>query len=173
MLIQNKKAGFTIVELLIVVVVIAILAAITIVSFTGIQNRAYQTSVQNDLNTLAKKIEQYKVLNNGATPTPTEAQLSVAFDGAKVSRNAYDPVGLLSSSNYHNLIYCRDSNGQDFGLAAWARDGSGFSYSNSSIGAFNYAPAVSVTTCPRLVSSWNNGDMLWLYFSPSGWRASL
>jgi type IV pilus assembly protein PilA len=40
----NRVSGFTIVELLIVVVVIAILASITIVSYTGIQNRA-KTSV--------------------------------------------------------------------------------------------------------------------------------
>ena len=36
----SKKSGFTIVELLIVVVVIAILAAISIVAYAGIQNRA-------------------------------------------------------------------------------------------------------------------------------------
>jgi len=40
-----KRAGFTIVELLIVVVVIAILATITIVTYNGIQNRAYATKV--------------------------------------------------------------------------------------------------------------------------------
>ena len=38
--------GFTIVELLIVVVVIAILAAITIVSYNGISNRAKSSAVQ-------------------------------------------------------------------------------------------------------------------------------
>ncbi len=38
---KNKdQAGFTIVELLIVIVIIGILAAITIVAFNGIQNRA-------------------------------------------------------------------------------------------------------------------------------------
>ena len=37
---RQTKSGFTIVELLIVIVVIAILAAITIVAYNGIQNRA-------------------------------------------------------------------------------------------------------------------------------------
>lgn len=40
---QNRAAGFTIVELLIVIVVIGILAAITIVAFNGIQERAKNT----------------------------------------------------------------------------------------------------------------------------------
>lgn len=39
-MLKSKNAGFTIVELLIVIVVIGILAAITIVAFNGVQNRA-------------------------------------------------------------------------------------------------------------------------------------
>ncbi len=48
--------GFTIVELLIVIVVIGILAAITIVSYNGIQNRAKVQTVNTDLSQLAKAI---------------------------------------------------------------------------------------------------------------------
>ena len=45
-----KQKGFTIVELLIVIVVIAILAAITIVAFNGIQQRAKNSAIQADLS---------------------------------------------------------------------------------------------------------------------------
>ena len=52
-----KQKGFTIVELLIVIVVIAILATISVVAFTGIQKRAYNTStvqsVRSWVNVLA------------------------------------------------------------------------------------------------------------------------
>ncbi len=44
---RNKQLGFTIVELLIVIVVIAILAAITIVSYNGIQERARISTAQS------------------------------------------------------------------------------------------------------------------------------
>jgi len=55
---QNQK-GFTIVELLIVVVVIAILAAITIVSYNGITNRANQSASKSTAASVQKKIELY------------------------------------------------------------------------------------------------------------------
>ena len=58
MLILKKRAtteGFTIVELLIVVVVIAILAAITIVSYTGIQARAKTSSSLSTANEVQQK----------------------------------------------------------------------------------------------------------------------
>ena len=42
---KSPRSGFTIVELLIVIVVIAILAAITIVAFNGIQERARASAV--------------------------------------------------------------------------------------------------------------------------------
>jgi prepilin-type N-terminal cleavage/methylation domain-containing protein len=53
----RKDRGFTIVELLIVIVVIAILAAITIVAYNGIQNRARTSSAQSAANVIVKKAE--------------------------------------------------------------------------------------------------------------------
>lgn len=54
---HNKKLGFTIVELLIVIVVIGILAAITIVSFNGVANKARIASLQSALESAGKQIE--------------------------------------------------------------------------------------------------------------------
>lgn len=54
---MRKDRGFTIVELLIVIVVIAILAAITIVAYNGIQNRAKTSSAQAAANVILKKAE--------------------------------------------------------------------------------------------------------------------
>lgn len=57
----NQK-GFTIVELLIVIVVIAILAAISIVAYTGIQNRANNSASQSAAVNVAKKLEAYNAV---------------------------------------------------------------------------------------------------------------
>jgi len=65
---QIKSKGFTIVELLIVIVVIAILAAITIVAYNGIQARAHTTAQKTTAENLAKKMEAYNAVNN-AYPT--------------------------------------------------------------------------------------------------------
>ena len=55
---KNDK-GFTIVELLIVIVVIAILAAITIVAYNGIQTRAKSSAAEALAANVAKKAEMY------------------------------------------------------------------------------------------------------------------
>lgn len=67
---NSKQRGFTIVELLIVVVVIAILAAITIVAYNGISTRAVESTLKSDLSTGAKQIQMFKT-TNGAYPGST------------------------------------------------------------------------------------------------------
>ena len=59
-----KQTGFTIVELLIVIVVIAILAAITIVAYTGISDRAKQSAAVSEVQQAVKSLEADKGLNN-------------------------------------------------------------------------------------------------------------
>jgi len=61
---QHKQRGFTIVELLIVIVVIAILAAISVVAYNGIQQRAYNTKVIAGANQYYKAFLEYKAVND-------------------------------------------------------------------------------------------------------------
>lgn len=63
-----RKAGFTIVELLIVIVVIAILAAITIVAYNGIRNQANTSALQSSVSQAAKKIGTHVTLNSDTLP---------------------------------------------------------------------------------------------------------
>ena len=62
---SNKK-GFTIIELLIVVVIIGILAAIAIPKFASTKDKAYVAAMKSDLRNLATYEEQYAADNNGA-----------------------------------------------------------------------------------------------------------
>jgi len=64
----SKQKGFTIVELLIVIVVIGILAAITIISFNGVKNRAVTAQVQSAIEQANKKVLAYAALNSDAYP---------------------------------------------------------------------------------------------------------
>lgn len=67
--ISNKpnQQAFTIVELLIVIVVIAILAAITIVSFNNVQSKARDSERKSDMGTMQKVLEAYYV-DHGSYP---------------------------------------------------------------------------------------------------------
>lgn len=73
---KHKHSGFTIVELLIVIVVIAILSAIIIVAYNGAQTRARDSKIQSDISQLQKAIlaariqeskPLYNITNNGYT----------------------------------------------------------------------------------------------------------
>lgn len=64
----KKQAGFTIVELLIVIVVIAILAAISVVAYTGIQERARDAQRLQDMATIKKALLMYNA-THGGVPT--------------------------------------------------------------------------------------------------------
>ena len=104
----KPKSGFTIVELLIVVVVIAILAAITTVAFNGIRNRAIIASIKNDLNAAAKKMELARIDNSENYPATLPAsttvskgnviQLTTVADSTKsFCINAYGPGNTVAS----------------------------------------------------------------------------
>src|ERR1041385_5651051 len=64
----KDKRGFTIVELLIVIVVIGILAALVIVTYNGIQQKARDTERKTDINAVASHLEAYNA-QNGRYPT--------------------------------------------------------------------------------------------------------
>lgn len=132
----KQTRGFTIVELLIVIVVIAILAAITLVAYNGIANRANSNTVQADLSNFAKKIELYKVDNN-QYPQATSAGLSTL--GMKITTASYDVA------NY-NFYYCTPTDRSEYAIAARSKAGETFYVSSSGRGSLgNVLPSWTVS----------------------------
>jgi len=65
---MKSKSGFTLVEILIVVVILGILAAIVIPQFTEASSEAKLSSLCTDLQTVRSQIELYKVQHNDNLP---------------------------------------------------------------------------------------------------------
>lgn len=65
----NKAFGFTIVELLIVIVIIGILAALVIVAYNGIQARARDTTRTTDMRNIRSALAAYNADNSAYPPT--------------------------------------------------------------------------------------------------------
>lgn len=126
------QKAFTIVELLIVIVVIAILAAITVVAYTGIQNRAYDSAIQKDLQDSYKLMLTYYLDNTSGYPSVPDSAA-----GIKPTRGAY-----LTGRN--NFYYCVSP------------DGSAFAFSGISKSSTTYA--VTSDGAVRSISG-NGGDI--------------
>ncbi|HSH18719.1 MAG TPA: prepilin-type N-terminal cleavage/methylation domain-containing protein [Candidatus Saccharimonadales bacterium] len=75
------QKGFTIVELLIVIVVIGILAALVITTYNGIQQKGRNTERQTDAKSVQGQLEAYYAQNG---KYPTLAQLNDVADGGFV-----------------------------------------------------------------------------------------
>jgi len=65
---MRAKSGFTLVEILIVVVILGILAAIVIPQFTSASSEAKLSALRSDLQTVRSQIELYKIQHTDALP---------------------------------------------------------------------------------------------------------
>jgi prepilin-type N-terminal cleavage/methylation domain-containing protein len=117
---MRKTTGFTIVELLIVIVVIAILASITVVAFNGVQDRARKSKISSDLGQLDRAIKGARA--NGSTalryitgsaasgsgcwgkPDGTDLATLLPSDGCWTAyNNALATISTASGINVNNL----------------------------------------------------------------------
>jgi prepilin-type N-terminal cleavage/methylation domain-containing protein len=159
-----KPTGFTIVELLIVIVVIGILAAIVIVAFNGIQNRATNTSIESDLNSLSKQVMMFQTLE-GYYP---RSSADISSLGMKLSKNSYRTGG-------NNFIFCYESGasgGTKFGVMAISKvDNIRYIISNDQPKPVVTTSMSSMTSgndiCPALGITASFG-WSWLYTCPGG-----
>lgn len=94
----SKTKGFTIVELLIVIVVIGILASITIVAFNGVQNRAKSTAASS----LAQNVRKAADLHFADTGTyPTIANMTSSNALARIDSSAFTVSAATPTTEKH------------------------------------------------------------------------
>jgi general secretion pathway protein G len=128
----TKNLGFTIIELLIVIVVIAILATISIVAYGGIQNRANDSTIKSDMAGIVKAIRLYEAEKGELPKGGSATGNSAGFPGIsfRVSKGSYDTTA-------SNLYYCQGakSGEQTFTVAARSK----------SLNVFVYSPEGGVT----------------------------
>jgi len=89
---HRTQKGFTLIELMIVVVIIGILAAIAIPNFIAMQNRAKEGSTKANMHTLQLAAEDYGVQNNGVYAT--------TMDGTHIANLL--PGGGATGANFVN-----------------------------------------------------------------------
>ena len=87
---RGARNGFTIVELLIVIVVIAILAAVSFVAYSGIQNEAADSAVRSDLSQAGRK----------AMAAIAKEELQDAYNHAAEIDEVMNTMYSLSSAGY-------------------------------------------------------------------------
>lgn len=96
----GAASGFTIVELLIVIVIIGILAAITIVAYNGIQDRARISSLQSTLTNIGKTAQVYQTAD-GSFPA-SDAGVKEILQKANVWESTRTPAT-------HTYLFCANA----------------------------------------------------------------
>lgn len=107
-MLKYQRRGFTIVELLIVIVVIAIPAAITVVAYSGIQNRARASGAQAAARQAASAIASYAVQNSDQYPA-TAAAAGLTDSGPTMYQyrvdNTASPRTFCVTATTNNISY--------------------------------------------------------------------
>lgn len=105
----KTRSGFTIVELLIVIVVIAILAAISIVAYNGVQQRARDSAASQLTSQAGRKILAYQALNGSYPPDLASADIADTSNLQYSVTTSGTPTFCVTGTNGNSSFYLNNS----------------------------------------------------------------
>lgn len=140
-------------ELLIVIAIIGILAAITVVAYGGIQGQSNDTSVKNDLLRMQSTLEIWKS-NHGGYPDPGVATNNLQDVGIKATKTSYAVDPTTSS----NILYCFVSTNltASYAVMVLSKSGKAFYISSVKDGVQDFTGAWGGNVCTSIEGGFTN-----------------
>jgi type IV pilus assembly protein PilA len=130
---SRTQKGFTLIELMIVVVIIGILAAIAIPNFIAMQNRAKEGSTKANMHTLQLSAEDYGVQNDGTYAGGAAAVAALLPSGGANFKNPFDQTVGSGNAWEDRASFVAAPTGKS-GLASYADTATGVSYNIKGVG---------------------------------------
>tara|TARA_B100001248_G_scaffold220746_1_gene176655 strand:+ start:102624 stop:102977 length:354 start_codon:yes stop_codon:yes gene_type:complete len=107
---RNRKKGFTLVEIMIVVVIIGLLAAMAVPAFSKVRENSRNKAIENNLRQIASAGQQY-MLENGKTKAKYTDLQADYFAGGKISKVAGEDYSGLTVKEAGGTLQVTTSGG--------------------------------------------------------------